>query len=504
MVVQQVRCPQCQQPVEVPVQQVLDVGERPEVRHMVLSGNFNLMQCPHCGYVGPAPVPVVYHDPDHELLLVYVPPELGLSQEQQEQLVGPILRRIMERLPTEQRKAYLLQPQYVLSLRTLQERVLETLGVSREDLRRYEERFSLLRRLLGVSQEAQRQLLEKEQDLVDLLFLEVLHNLRQAAEMAQNTVLLQRLDNLEKLILETTPLGQQIQEAQQHWMHIQEFLEGLPARLTPRELVDRLLHWPHLDKEHVILLVSALPMLLEYGVFAALQEVQETGSVEMRAKARELHQWLREMLDQILNAQKILRSRVEELLLQLSEPLDGRREDQLLKQLAGVMAQVPSAVEEALHAVSQRLANQPEKRQRLEQRLRKLEEYLYSPEERLLRALLASDDEAVWRLLIRKHPEALNSTLLSLLTEFMATISQPEQRQRLERLFQFLSREVMKRQLERARETEPASKAAAAPSSPAPSREAEPQQEPPTRPRVLRPGEEKGGPADASQLIRPT
>jgi len=59
---------------------------------MLLSGAYNLIQCPTCGYQGQVPMPIVYHDPEHELLLTYFPPELNVPVNQQEQMIGPLIK----------------------------------------------------------------------------------------------------------------------------------------------------------------------------------------------------------------------------------------------------------------------------------------------------------------------------------------------------------------------------------------------------------------------------
>ena len=69
-------CPQCKQPVTADITRLFDISQDPEAKQILLSGAYNLIQCPNCGYRGQVPVPLVYHDPDKELLLTFFPPEL--------------------------------------------------------------------------------------------------------------------------------------------------------------------------------------------------------------------------------------------------------------------------------------------------------------------------------------------------------------------------------------------------------------------------------------------
>ncbi|NMC52308.1 MAG: hypothetical protein GYA48_01545, partial [Chloroflexi bacterium] len=120
-----VACPRCRQPVIADIEQLFDMGTDPQAKQKLLSGMFNVIQCPSCGYTGQTPRPLVYHDPQKELLLTYFPPELGLPVNEQERLIGPLINQVVNSLPLEKRKAYLLRPQSMFTFETLIEKVLE-------------------------------------------------------------------------------------------------------------------------------------------------------------------------------------------------------------------------------------------------------------------------------------------------------------------------------------------------------------------------------------------
>ncbi len=491
MVARQVLCPKCKTPVIAEVEQVFDTRKIPQARDLILSGQFNLMQCPACGYVGQVPLPIVYHDPDKELLLVYVPPELGLRQDEQEQMVGPLLQQIMRELPADQRKAYLLQPQYMLSLRTMQERILESEGITKEMLEAQEKRLTLLRHLLNASQEGRRELLQKEQSLVDETFWELLTYMKNAAQATGDRVLLERLQHIEDLAKEVTPFGQQVKAEEEKVRRAQEFIQSLPRNISPQDFVHRLLQWPHLDEDHLRVLSIMLPALLEYPVLQALQEVKETGSVEMRAKAREVHTWLVGLLERVQEAQKRL---LQETLQIFEAALEAPNEEAArpyLEKLATAVTVTPDLFHQALSLMHRKVQGNPERAAQLEALVRKIETLIFSPEELLLRDLLETQDEAVWRALVRKRPEALTSNLLNMLAQYLASVPE-HQREPLERLFHFLSREVMKRQLHQAETS----------TTETPSTETKP-----SGPQVLRPNQASEAPKEGSQgpqLILPS
>ena len=115
----QISCPNCKQPIMADVQQLYDVAQDPSLKSQLLSGMSNFVQCQLCGYQGSLATPIVYHDPDKELLLTYVPAEIGLPRDDQEKLIGGLINQIVDRLPAEKRKAYLFTPQAQLTIQGL-------------------------------------------------------------------------------------------------------------------------------------------------------------------------------------------------------------------------------------------------------------------------------------------------------------------------------------------------------------------------------------------------
>jgi hypothetical protein len=110
-----ISCPNCRQPIVADIEQLYDAGANPEAKQRLLSGSNNLVQCPHCGFQGPVETPIVYHDPQKELLLTYIPPVLNMPRNEQEKLIGNLINQVVNRLPQEQRKGYLLRPQPALT-----------------------------------------------------------------------------------------------------------------------------------------------------------------------------------------------------------------------------------------------------------------------------------------------------------------------------------------------------------------------------------------------------
>ena len=147
----QINCPNCRQLIPAEIQQLFDMGVDPSAKARLLSGQYNLAQCPHCGFSGTLGTPIVYHDPSKELLLTFVPPELNLPRDEAEKTIGKLINQAVENLPTEQRKGYLFNPQTVLTLQGLVERILQEDGISKEMIEAQQKRVALIQRLAGIT-----------------------------------------------------------------------------------------------------------------------------------------------------------------------------------------------------------------------------------------------------------------------------------------------------------------------------------------------------------------
>ncbi|HOF27973.1 MAG TPA: CpXC domain-containing protein, partial [Anaerolineaceae bacterium] len=94
-----VPCPQCRQPIAIELTRLFDTNTDPEAKQKLLSGSANYFQCPVCGFQGVYPSPIVYHDPEKELLLTFFPPDLNTPINEQERILGPMIKKAMDDLP---------------------------------------------------------------------------------------------------------------------------------------------------------------------------------------------------------------------------------------------------------------------------------------------------------------------------------------------------------------------------------------------------------------------
>ena len=169
-------CPQCQTGYEAPITPIIDVSAEPALKLAFLRGELNVGQCPQCGFTAELTAPVFYHDSEKELALCFAPAEIGHDESQR--VIGNLTNRVMNSLPAEQRKAYLLTPQTFLTLESLRKVVLEADGITEEMMRAQAEKGMLMERLFRAGSEEQLKTLIKENDAeLDQQFFEIISSM---------------------------------------------------------------------------------------------------------------------------------------------------------------------------------------------------------------------------------------------------------------------------------------------------------------------------------------
>jgi hypothetical protein len=367
------------------VQQIFDTGQDPSAKQRVLNGVTNVAQCPHCGMRGAMSVPFLYHDPENELALVYMPMEAGGDREQREQIIGRLTRRVMDQLPSEQRKAYLLQPEVFLTMDNMIKRILKEEGVTEEMLEEQQEKARLLQRMVeATSDEALEAMIETNDDAIDeTLFYMLTRNL-EMAQAADQEAAAQKLRQVREKLLELSTEGQAIQARN-------ELLNALREEPNRDKLLQLLIEAP--DRETREMLVTFGRPMLDYLFFQNLtSEIDAAKDEEERERLTELRQEIldtRDRLDQ--EAQALYGSRAALLrdLLTSDDPkgLARRRIDEIDEAFLNVLgANLQQAHEqedqealEALRAIWDVVMS--------------LMEEAMPPELRLINRLMAAEDE---------------------------------------------------------------------------------------------------------------
>ena len=294
----QVSCPNCRQPVVADVDQLFDVNADPSAKQRLLSGAFNLIQCKTCGYQGNLSTILVYHDPEKELLLTFVPPEIGLPRNEQERVIGGLINQVISKLPQEKRKGYLLNPQTALTMQGLVERVLEGDGITREMIQAQQQRLSLLQRLASVADEAARiEIIKQEDALLDQDFFMLLSRLGETALASGDRESAHQLAELQKSLISNSTYGRQLQTQSKEIETALADLQSAGKDLTREKMLELVIHAP--NETRLSALVGLARPLLDYAFFQLLSERIDRARADGRARLVDLRAQLLEMTQEI-------------------------------------------------------------------------------------------------------------------------------------------------------------------------------------------------------------
>jgi hypothetical protein len=238
-----VACSLCGRRFAAQVWNIIDVGQDPEAKTRLLRGKINVATCPQCGNVGTLNAPFVYHDPNKELLLCFLPPELNLRGDEQHKLVGDLANRVISSLPPEKRKGYLLQPKIFLNLQNLMEEIVQADGITKEMLEARKSKLNLLNRFLDATSDEVLRILVREHDgELDYEFFGILTTSIEIAKAEGEEDRVKRLLRLREKLLEFSSLGKasrverEMAEALKKGMTQEEFLEKIVVCESNAEL----------------------------------------------------------------------------------------------------------------------------------------------------------------------------------------------------------------------------------------------------------------------------
>ncbi len=295
----QTNCPNCKQPVIIDIQQVFDVSQDPLAKQKLLTNAVNFMQCPSCGYRGMVAIPIVYHDPEKELLLTFFPPDLNKTVNEQEQEIGPLINRILDKLPQEKRKAYLLQPQSMLTYQTLIEKILEADGITKEMIENQQKRIALIERLLGTSSKERVEIIKQEEPLIDVNFFTLLSRIVQSSVAQGDKESQEKLLELQQQLFENTKTGKKIySQAKDTEKAIKQLQEAGKEGLTREKLLDLFLKAE--NEIQISTMASLARSGLDYSFFQLLSEkIDQTSEKSEREKLEKLRETLLEITEEI-------------------------------------------------------------------------------------------------------------------------------------------------------------------------------------------------------------
>ncbi len=428
-----ITCPNCKQGYTAPVEQVFDAGEDPAAKLRILRGHFNQFTCPHCRFTTRVNAPLLYHDPDKSLLLTYVPMEMGLTASDQERIIGRMVQQVIQSLPAEKRKGYLLTPQSVLTLQGLVDRILDADGITAEVREAQRAKAALLQQLMTADEASLPELVTHNDAALDQTFFEMLTASAEMAAAEGDPAAAQQLIELRARLLELSSLGQQARGQAKLLDDTARELEALGDKLTQAKFLDLVTASPNEDR--VAALIALARPLADYGFFQKLSERLN------RAQGAE-----RERLTQL-----------RETVLRLTQEIDAAAEARL-QQTTAVIREMLSATDprpviekylplvdenflamlraNAEHAARSGRADVAERLQGLSDVILSVLAEAAPPEIRFINELLAADSLDTAQAMLKNRAAEITPAVVDMMRDLGAELRQNGQAEAAERLAQ--------------------------------------------------------------------
>lgn len=290
----------------------------------LIQGYLNLSQCPRCGAVNSANLPVLFYDLEKELAFIYAPSSLMVGGATQEKMIGDLTNRVFNNLPQEQRKFYLLNPKQFLTMESLVKAVLEADGITEEMLEQQAARSRLIEEFLTAPDEATlKEKIKEHDDKLDYDFFEMLTAFIQTAQLQGDTERAQTFFALRRFLSKFSTQGKQaVAEIDQKI--------GLVVLENQDELLDRLLQAK--SAQEFESLVAGGHSLLDYAFFQKLtskiDEADKKGDQKTAETLRNLRQNILDMKAQHEEASRQALERAGEI---FKEILQSDRPDRVIE-----------------------------------------------------------------------------------------------------------------------------------------------------------------------------
>jgi len=435
-----INCPNCHQPITADVEQLFDVNVDPSAKQKLLSGVVNLIQCPFCGYQGNLATPIVYHDPEKELLLSFIPPEVGLARNEQERIIGSMINRVIENLSQEKRKGYLLQPKVHLTMQNLVEHILEADGITHEMIEAQQQRLNLLQRLLTITdKDARKDVIKQEEDLLDADFFNLLSRLLEASRLGKDQDSSGRLEDLQSDLFENTEFGHQIKEQAEEVQAAIKSLQEAGQELTRDKLVDIVVNAP--SDTRLKALVSLIRPGMDYMFFQLLSNRIDRARDKGRQRLIELRETLLELTNQYDAQMSARRQSLKQLLnniLLADDVAEATRQN-----LPSIDEMFLQLLNDEMEAASQ--SNDQVKVEKMQQIVEVLNQAGSGPPEiALIEDLLAAPNDDARRQMMEEHKEEITPQFLEMLSGLVAQVQQSNGDQELLDHLKAINRQVIR------------------------------------------------------------
>jgi len=208
---------------------------------------------------------------------------------------------------------HLFQPQAMLTMQTMVERILAADGITKEMIQAQQERMNLLQRLINASDESITEAASNEDSLFNSDFFNLLNRLIEASAVNGDQESAKRLSDLQKKLIATTTFGKQIQEQSKDVEAAIQALQSAGKSLTREKLLEMVIKAP--NETQLSVLASLGRPGMDYEFFRLLSERIDRARTDGRERLIKLR-------DQLLEMTQAIDKQLEERLQQARKNLN--------------------------------------------------------------------------------------------------------------------------------------------------------------------------------------
>ncbi len=415
----QIACPRCRQMITANIEQLFDVTQDPQAKQRLLGGVSNMARCPHCGYQGRLATPIVYHDNEKELLLTFFPPELNMQLNEQERVIGPMIKQVTDRLPPEKRKAYLLKPVANLTYESMVQTILGKDGITPEMLKEQQERVQVIERLLQASsKDVRSEIIKQNLNLFDEQFFALFSRLAQSAASSGQEPVARAMVDLQNQLLEETEFGRNLKESVGELEEATKTLQEVGQGLTREKLLEIVLESPSDARIRSYATIARGGM--DYQFFQLLSERIDKASGEEKTR-------LESIRDKLLDFTNEIDKQMEARYKQAQEFVDSLlAQEDIVK---AVRDNLNNFTQDAVDVVNQMLRQASEKNDytrmgKLQKMVEILREASAPPEVGFIEQLLDAPDDGTLDQMLNANKDLLNDQFMEALIGLVAQVDQ--------------------------------------------------------------------------------
>lgn len=441
-----IACPRCRTPITAEITRLFDLSSDPQAKEKLLSGSANLINCPVCRYQGVYPSPIVYHDADKELLLTYFPPEANLPVPEQEKIIGPLIKKVVDTLPPEKRKGYLFRPQTMLTQQLLFETILKADGITPEMMKAQQEKLALISQLAAAAPERLPELIAQNDSKIDEQVFMLVSRLAEASAAGGDQEGVQILVNLQRGMLEHSSYGKSLAEQARESQAAVKSLQELSQKGLTRESLLELMIESAGSDARLTTLVTMARSGLDYTFFEQLSAKIDASTGEEQAKLSALREKLLQLTAAVDAA---LKAQLDQAQALLDEILNSEN--------------IEEATEKALPRVDQAFADvvnhaaehaQADKDQAKLEKLMRIIAVVQAASQsgaalQMIEILLQAEDETARRQIFEKAGDEIDAEFLQMLNELIGQMEKSNEQPEAVARLKDISREALRFSMQR-------------------------------------------------------